>query len=139
MEQQITKFYKYGLVFIKDNKILLCEPYAFKDLILPGGTREENENYLENLKREILEELGDKAILDTDSLTYIGNFADVAAGRTYRLVEIEAYLGNVNGELKASSEIKQLHWFSISDDYEALSPIIRNKILPYLIENKYIQ
>jgi ADP-ribose pyrophosphatase YjhB (NUDIX family) len=137
--EQVTKFYKYGLVFIKDNKILLCEPHAYKDLILPGGTKDGDENYLENLQREVVEELGDKAILEIDSLKYIGNFADVAAGRTYRLVEIETYLGNVKGELKPSSEIKALHWFSTSDSYELLSPIIRNKILPYLIEHKYIQ
>lgn len=139
MEPRAVDIYKYGLIFIKDNKILLCEPYAFTDLILPGGTKDDDEGHIENLLREVDEELGDKAILDVESLTYLDNFKDVAAGRTYRIVEIEAYLGVVKGELKASSEIKDLRWFAPNDDWSALSPIIRNKILPYLIERKHLQ
>ena len=134
----VVHFYKYGLILIKDNKILLCEPYAFTDLILPGGTKEGDESHVENLLREVEEELGVQAVLDLESLKYLDNFKDVAAGRTYRIVEIEAYLGNVNGKLTASSEIKNLRWFSPNDDWNVLSPIIRNKILPYLLENNYL-
>ena len=135
----IRHIYKFGLAFIKNNKLLLCEPFAFKDLILPGGIIEGNETVSENLKREIREELGDGAALDVGSLQYLDTFEDYAAGRTNVIVEIKLYLGNVFGPIKASSEIKELHWFGISDDWNRLSRIIKNKILPYLIKNKLIK
>jgi len=130
--------YKYGLAIIKKNKILLCEPFAFKDLILPGGIKEGEESYCENLIRETREELGENAELDIKSLKYIGNFTDYAAGRENVLVEIELYIGTIKGGLKASSEIKDLIWFSPKDDKAILSAIIRNKILPFLIKQKYL-
>lgn len=141
MEQQpteIRRIYKYGLATIRKNRLLLCEPYAFTDLILPGGIIEGEETHIDNLLREVEEELGDKAILETKSLHYLGHFVDFAAGRTNVVVEIHLYLGNLKGRLKASSEIKKLHWFSPSDDWSMLSQIIRNKILPFLIDNNYL-
>lgn len=134
----MTRLYKYGLAVIKNNKLLLCEPHAFADLILPGGIKEADENHVENLLREVNEELGSGAILDVSSLKYLGNFEDRAAGRTERTVEIELYVGNVSGSLQPSMEIKCLHWFSLKDDRSRLSAIIRNKILPCLIKNHLI-
>jgi 8-oxo-dGTP pyrophosphatase MutT (NUDIX family) len=132
------KIYKIGLIVIKDNRLLLCEPYAFSDLILPGGVKEGDESHVDNLVREVFEELGPDAILEIDTLEYLGNFEDLAAGRPGRTVEIELYAGSINGDIVPSSEIKEIHWFSKDDDHSRLSVIIRNKILPFLIENKYI-
>ena len=134
----MKKLFKYGLAFIKNNKILLCKPFAFDQLILPGGIREAEENYILCLKREIKEELGSNAILDVKSLRYLGNFMDLAAGRENTLVEIELYLGKVNGHIQPSSEIKELIWFSTIDKKNVLSRIIKNKILPELIIRGYL-
>jgi 8-oxo-dGTP diphosphatase len=132
------KIYKIGLVVVKKNRLLLCEPYAFSDLILPGGIKEGNESHVENLVREVFEELGPDAILEIDSLKYLGNFEDLAAGRPGRTVEIELYTGSITGKIVPSSEIKEVHWFSKDDDFSRLSVIIRNKILPFLIEKQFI-
>lgn len=128
----MRRLFKYGLALIRDNKLLVCKPFAFDDYILPGGIREGNETFVDGLEREIKEELGPDATLVRNSLKYFGNFEDLAAGRKDVLVEIELYLGEVQGELKAASEIKDLVWFSKSDDRNLLSAIIRNKILPAL-------
>jgi len=128
----MRKLFKYGLAFIKDNKLLVCRPYAFDDYILPGGIREGDETFFEGLEREVKEELGPKAQLDRTSLKNLGTFEDLAAGRKDVLVTIELYEGEVLGELEPSSEIKELVWFSPSDDRSLLSAIIRNKILPAL-------
>jgi 8-oxo-dGTP diphosphatase len=138
MINEVKRIYKFGLAVIENNKLLLCEPYAFSELILPGGIKEGEESHIENLLREVEEELGENVILDIDSLSYLGRFEDVAAGRSYRVVEIDLYFGTLTGKVQPSSEIKELHWFSASDNPIRLSPIIRNKILPYLIENKYM-
>jgi 8-oxo-dGTP diphosphatase len=128
----MNKFIKVGLVYIRDKKLLLCRPYAFDDLIMPGGQRDESESDTDCLLREIREELGTQAELDIDSLRYIGIFEDIAASYKEKRVEITLYMGEVRGELIPSSEIKELIWFSPSDDINQLSPIIRNKILPAL-------
>lgn len=135
---QIKTLYKFGLLFIKNNRILLCEPFAFKDLILPGGIKENNETFIENLNREVKEELGNSAKLDLDSLEFIGKFSDFAAGRINVIVEIDLYSGVVQGKLKPSSEIKKLIWFNPKDDWVKLSPIIKNQIMPFLLDKKYI-
>jgi 8-oxo-dGTP pyrophosphatase MutT (NUDIX family) len=128
-----TFIYKYGLAVIRDNSLLLCKPYAFDDLIVPGGTKENGEGALENLKREITEELGQSAVLDEQSLRYLGNFSDRAAGKSERVVEIELYAGEVKGPLIASSEIKELVWFDPNDPgSHKLSDVVRRKILPFL-------
>ena len=134
----MKKIFKYGLAFIKNNKILLCKPFAFEQLILPGGIKEGKENHISCLKREITEELGSKAVLDINSLMYLGNFVNSAAGRKNTLVEIELYLGKVNGHIKSSSEIKELIWFSAIGKKDVLSPIIKNNILPELINKGYL-
>ncbi len=133
MEDQVVHIHKFGLAVIENNRLLLCQPYAFEDLILPGGMKEGAETHIENLTREIREELGEDAVLDETSLRYLGRFEDIAAGRTKRLVEIDLYSGKISGALKPSSEIKSLHWFAAFDDKNRLSPIIKNQILPFLI------
>src|SRR5260370_30801093 len=108
--------FKYGLALIRDNRLLVCKPYAFDDYILPGGIREGSETFCEGLDREIKEELGPNAMLDPDSLNYLGTFEDLAAGRKDVLVRIELYQSEVSGELVPSSEIKEIILFSPSDD-----------------------
>jgi len=130
---------KIGLVVTEGNSILLCKPFAFPDLILPGGRLEENESHLQCLIREIKEELGEDADLDIQTLEYVGIFSDRAAGKTDRTVDIVLYTGKLAGDLKASSEIKELVWLSPSSDSHLLSPIIKNKILPYLISLGMLQ
>lgn len=129
----MKQLFKFGLAFIKSNQLLLCRPYAFDDLILPGGIAEGNETFQEGLQREVTEELGPAARLDTESLVYLGRFKDRAAGKSERIVEIALYHGRIDGPLVASSEIKELIWFSALDDPCTLSPIIRNHILPCLM------
>jgi 8-oxo-dGTP pyrophosphatase MutT (NUDIX family) len=134
----MQSLYKIGLAYIRNNSLLLCRPFAFDLLIMPGGILQPNENVIDNLIRQVAEELGESAKLDTSSLKYLGNFSDVAAGKTERTVEIELYLGSVNGNLKASSEIKELVWFSPEDDWEQLSLIVKNKIFPFLLESGFL-
>lgn len=139
IQTPLRKIYKYGLLCIKDNKILLCEPHGFPDLILPGGLIEGQEKPSENFIREISEELGESAILDLSSLKYIGEFEDRAAGKIVANVIINLWQGSIDGPLVASSEIKALHWFDPKDDWNKLSPIIRNKILPKLISDHILR
>jgi 8-oxo-dGTP diphosphatase len=129
-------FDKVGLAVVRDNKLLLCRPYGFDDLIMPGGIRKDAESDTDCLIREITEELGDEAELEVSNLRHFGVFEDAAAGHHDAMVRITLYIGDVRGDLRPSSEIKELVWFGPSDDPGLLSQIVRNHIIPALRDAK---
>jgi 8-oxo-dGTP diphosphatase len=131
----MTDIEKFGLVVIRENKLLLCLPYAFEDLITVGGVKEGNETHIDNLLREVAEELGTNSKLNLNSLRYLGRFSDYAAGRTNRRVNIDLYIGEVDGEIKPTSEIKELIWFQPNLSYK-LSPVLEKSIIPFLLKSE---
>lgn len=135
-------WYKIGLLVLNDDatKFLVCEKDKSDitaDYIMPGGQMEE-ENAVDCLTREIKEELD--CDIDTKSLVYVGEYADVAAGEPDHEVVIELYQGTLIGEPKPSMEIKYLHWIGKEDkDNMRVSAIIRNKIIPAIVEKKILK
>ena len=125
---------KVGLLWIEDGLLLLCEPHAYRQLILPGGRIEEGESDLECLLREIREELGPDVELDRSSLTRFGQFTREAANRPQATVTIEAYLGRLSGEPVASDEIRELHWVNPAWEGVPFSPIVAKDIIPALVK-----
>ncbi len=128
---------KIGLLVLNSDqsKFLVCQKYpqnVTADYIMPGGQLTE-ENDVECLKNEIKEELD--CLLDTDSLSLINQYTDVAAGRPDRDVSIKLYKGKLKGTPTPSTEVEYLHWIGKEDiDNKIVSPIIRHKIIPDLIE-----
>ena len=134
-------WYKIGLLVLNDDstKFLVCE--KDKDdittqYIMPGGQMEEK-SAEDCLKREIKEELDCE--IDFGTLTYIGEYADVAAGEPDHEVVIDLYQGKLIGDPKPSHEIKKIHWIGKADAAnEQVSPIIRRKIIPSLVEKSIL-
>lgn len=130
-------WYKIGLLVLNEDKtkFLVCEKEKgdiTTDYIMPGGQMEE-ETAKESLRREIKEELDCE--VNFRSLRYVGEYADIAAGEPDHEVVIELYRGKLIGEPKPSSEIKRLHWIGKEDaNNPRVSPIIRNQIIPSLVE-----
>lgn len=139
MDTTAERLYKFGLATIRDGRLLLCRPYAFPDLIMPGGVRENEEGHVEGLLREVREELGANAVLDECTLCWFGHYSDVAAGRENTVIEMDVYTGNLSGRLQASSEIAELVWFGREDDQRLLSPVIRNQIWPAIEARRLLQ
>lgn len=129
----MTHLKKFGLAVIRDRKLLLCKPFAYNDLIVPGGIIEGDETAEENLTREVTEELGALCSIRANSLKYVGEFTDAAAGKTDRLVTVFLYRAELDGEMFASSEIKELIWFGAGVD-ENPSAVVKNKIIPFFIK-----
>lgn len=134
-------FNKVGLILLSSKKdaFLVCEKDNFTtDFILPGGRIESGESELACLKREIKEELDTDLVLD--GISFLGEFTDIAAGDPTKDVSIRLYLGDISGKIKPSNEIKKVYWLSKEDfEHKRLSPIIRNKIFPFLISNNIIK
>jgi 8-oxo-dGTP diphosphatase len=122
---------KVGLLLIRDGKVLLCRKKRGTPLlILPGGKREAGESSLECLARELREELGDVRAVSPE-LT--GVYMHTAAGDAGKIVRIELYRAELEGEARAQSEIGELVWFGATDDRTLLAPSLAEMIFPDLI------
>ncbi len=128
----MRKLFKYGLAVVRDKKLLVVREHGTSKFLLPGGKPENGESLEEALSREVKEELD--ANVKPGSLKFYGIFEDVAANEPDTVIQISLSLGEVEGDLKPSSEIEELAWIG-SDHEVVLAPSIRNKILPALIRD----
>ena len=132
----MKRIIKYALIIIRNNKILLQQEKKQDKLLLPGGKPRKGENYEKCLRREISEELG--AEIKEGSLKPLGKFEDIAAdGKAILTAEI--YLGELKTKPKPRNEVKSLVWFGAKNNPWLLSPVIRNKIMPYLLAVRLIR
>lgn len=134
-------FNKIGLLLLNEDqtKFLVCEKnYFTADFIMPGGRLEENEDDIECLSREIKEELDVET--DKESLVFVNEYIDVAAGDETKDVSIKLYRWKIIGEPKPSNEIINFYLIGKNDiAHPRLSPIIKNKILPDLIAKNILK
>lgn len=132
----MNKIIKYGLLIIKDKKFLINRKKGTTLFLMPGGKPEADESIEDCLIREIQEE--HKCALIPESISFFGEFEDVAANEPNTTVCIKLYLGTIVGVPSISSEIVEQRWFGCDDDPIVLSAIIKNKILPVLLAKKII-
>jgi 8-oxo-dGTP diphosphatase len=126
----MADYNKIGLLAIRDGRMLLCRKrHTTSLLILPGGCLQPGESALQCLTRELHEELGDAGV---SGLEYVGTYTDRAAGDEDKTVSIELYKGELEGEPRPCSEIRELVWFGEADDPAQLAPSLVNRILPDL-------
>src|SRR5580698_3897390 len=117
---------KVGLLMIRDGKVLLCrKKRGHSLLILPGGKREAGESSLECLARELREELGEVTAVSPE---LVGVYTHEAMGKKGKLVRIELYRAELAGEARAHSEIGELVWFALGDDWAGLAPSLAEAI-----------
>jgi len=122
---------KSGLLVVRDGKVLLCRKNrGTRLLILPGGKREAGESAIECLERELREELGDVRAAGAE---LIGTYEHQAAGTPGKMVRIELYRAEMEGEARAQSEVKELVWFGAGDDRSLLAPSLDELIFPDLV------
>lgn len=107
--------------------------------IMPGGVRATAaESDIECLTRKVKEELGTDLIPST--VSFVHQYEDVAAGWTHRRVRVRLHQGKVKGTPKPVGEIIRIQWVGREDwDDSNLSQIIRNKIIPDLLDRGILQ
>lgn len=125
-----------SVAVIRANHLLLCEPFRYPELILPGGTPEPAESGLNCICREVQEELG--VSLDESSIVYIGRYRERSCGEADPLVEMDLYVGDVCGAPRAFREIRTIHWIRTATPSHTLSPMVATHVIPELISRKLV-
>lgn len=126
---------KLSLIILKDRKVLYTRSFNKDAWFNPGGKRIEDETDEQALVREIKEELDVEVV--PSSIKYYGTFEAQAHGKPEGvMVRITCYTGSYTGEIKPSSEIEEVKYFSYLD--RELASVTGQLILDDLYNKKLI-
>ncbi len=130
-----------GTMFFYDSKLLIDKPRKRPTYQMIGGRVEEGETPLEAAIRECHEELGNSAIFDESLLELIMEFDEIATsdGVTPIHFYVFKYNGELKGNLTTSEEIESFKWYDTSAGTDILSNTLKNEVVPYCLEKKYIK
>lgn len=125
-----------GVMFFKDGKLLIDKPRKRPTYQMVGGRVETGETSLMAAIRECHEELGDKAIFDSNKIEPVMDFIEVATSDPNLNIHMYVFKYNdfLEGEINTSEEIEAFMWFGINDDINILSNTLKNKIIPWAIK-----
>ncbi|MFH0889833.1 MAG: NUDIX domain-containing protein [Candidatus Aenigmatarchaeota archaeon] len=128
---------KCALFLIRNKKLLLSREPNDNRFLTIGGKFEEGENDLQCLQRELIEEVG--TIAKEETLKFMNEFSYETGEMS---LHIRAYTGELKNEPHTTKDIEELKWFSRENleaaPVEIVTPITKQKILPFLIERGLI-
>jgi len=132
----MADIYKSALLILNTERtefLVVQKGHTTNQWLMPGGKVEEGETPEESLVREIQEEVGCEA--DVESFSFLATYEAPASGEPGKTVRIDLYAGSVEGEPRANSEIVALGWLrkESSKDPQA-SEMIRDHIIPDLVK-----
>ncbi len=129
-----------GTMFFKDKKLLIDKPRKRNTYQMIGGRVEDGETPLDAAIRECHEELSDSCKFDESLFELVMDFDEIATSDG--VTKIHFYVFKYNGELKdepvTGEEIEKFLWYKTSDGVDILSNTLKNEVVPYAIENGYI-
>ena len=125
-------FYNVGGIVLEDKKLLVVRKKNGRvECILPGGKQEKGESDLDTLKREFFEELG----VFIKNISFLGSYEDKAIFSN-DLFHMDAYIVEVEGNIKSDHEIKEFLWIdrNYKENCILVSNMLENNIIPELIK-----
>lgn len=129
-----------GTMFFKDRKLLIDKPRKRNTYQMIGGRVEEGETPLKAAIRECHEELSDSCKFDECLFELVMDFDEIATsdGVTKIHFYVFKYNGELNDEPVTGEEIEKFLWYQTSDGTDILSNTLKNEVVPYALENGYI-
>ena len=130
-----------GIMFFKDDKLLIDKPRKRPTYQMIGGGAEDGETPLQAAIRECHEELGENAKFDENLFELVMEFDEIATSdnKTQIHFYVFKYNGNLDGEINTSEEIENFLWYESSMGEEMLSNTLKHKVVPYCLENDLIK
>ena len=111
MTNNATFIDKLAFLHFVDGQLLMPLSRGKGTYYIPGGKRESVESDVEALSREVREELA--VDLDPQSIKHYGTFTAQAHGKPVGvLVRMTCYTASFSGELKPSSEIQDIAYYT---------------------------
>ena|ERR1700757_1668514 len=112
---------KLAFIYLEDRKVLETRSVGKDKWYIPGGKRETGESDIQALTREVKEELDVDILKDTVKL--YGVFEAQAHGKAEgMIVRMTCYVADFTGELKPTSEVEELDYFTFADK-DRTSPV----------------
>lgn len=119
-----------------DGRVLLVRKRGSRIFIQPGGKRENGEDALTTLARELHEELG--VTMRTGSARRLGEFEADAVNEPGRRVRGEAYAVEIDGTPTAQAEIEELRWIASRAPWDVeVAPLSAEHILPAFVASHH--
>jgi len=98
--------HKIAGVIIRNKKLLMVRKYNEPHFIMPGGRVKEKESKEQTLRRELKEELNVNLI----SMKFFATNEAVHFQDKNKIVKMEIYFVEVEGESQPTSEINEIKW-----------------------------
>lgn len=122
-------------LFDESGRVLVVRKRGSSYFMLPGGKSEPGETPIQTLQRELREELGLQ--LDEGAFQSLGHHSAPAANEPGHWVEAEVFQAFLTQPVQAQAELEELGWLDLPPvRTEHLAPLLREKILPLLLERE---
>lgn len=122
-------------LFDESGRILVVRKRGSAYFMLPGGKSEPGETPIQTLQRELSEELGLQ--LAESEFQSLGHHSAPAANEPGHWVEAEVFQASLTQSVKVQAELEELDWLGLPPARtEHLAPLLREKILPLLLERE---
>jgi 8-oxo-dGTP diphosphatase len=117
---------------VENQRLLIVRKRHTTKFMFPGGKFAPGEQDLDEIAREVQEELNCQ--VDWASVEFLGEFETAAANEPNTRLIARVYQGGLLGTPVASNEIAEIHWLDYCNQANGLplAPLLEDCILPRL-------
>lgn len=119
-----------AIILNEKHQLLVVRKRHTSNFMQVGGKLEVNEKAEHAMLREIKEEIGCDAKIET----FVGRFETLAANEPNHLLVSYVYLIDLSQTPKIDAEIAEMKWIELSDNITQLAPLTQNIVIPWVTQ-----
>jgi 8-oxo-dGTP diphosphatase len=120
-----------AIILNEHNQLLLVRKKSTEYFMQVGGKLEQNEQPEQTMLREIEEEIGVEATLNS----FVGRFETQAANEKDHLLVSYVYHVSLKAEPQIHAEIAEMKWIDLDADQTLLAPLTTQVVIPWCKAN----